>query len=303
MHEPRFMTSEMIRIPVAMRAALWMGGALMSFALMAISVRELHRSIGSFEIVFLRSVISLLIMLALLPQFGGRALITRRFGLHVVRNVLHFAGQSAWVFAIGALPLATVFAIEFTMPVWTAVLASFILGEQLNRGRVVMLAMGLAGIFIILKPGFQHVPPAALVMLCGSLAYASTMIATKRLAAHDTVFAVLFYMAAIQVPLGFLFALPEWITPGVAELPWIIAVGATGLSAHMCLTRAFRIADATLVVPFDFLRLPLIAVVGMLFYSEPPQLAVFLGAGVIFAGTYYSISRESRRATAVSRGS
>ena len=109
--------------------------------------------------------------------------------------------------------------------------------------------------------------------------------------------------SAIQVPLGLLFALPEWITPGVAELPWIIAVGATGLSAHMCLTRAFRIADATLVVPFDFLRLPLIAVVGMLFYSEPPQLAVFLGAGVIFAGTYYSISRESRRATAVSRGS
>ncbi len=286
--------SETIRIPVAVRAALWMGGALMSFALMATSVRELHRAMGSFEILFLRSVVSLLIMLVLLPQFGGRALITQRFGLHLVRNVLHFAGQFAWVFAIGALPLATVFAIEFTMPVWTAVLASLILGERLNRGRVVMLVMGLAGILIILKPGIQHVPPAALVMLCGSFAYASTMIATKRLAGHDTVFAILFYMAAIQVPLGFAFALPEWTTPGVAELPWIIAVGVTGLSAHMCLARAFRIADATLVVPFDFLRLPLIAVVGMLFYGEPPQLAVFLGAGMIFAGTYYSIRRESR---------
>ncbi|KPK18374.1 MAG: hypothetical protein AMJ67_10535 [Betaproteobacteria bacterium SG8_41] len=287
------------RIPVAVRAALWMGCALLSFALMAISVRELHHAMGSFEILFLRSIVSLLIMLAILPRYGGRALITQRFGLHVVRNLLHFAGQYAWVFAIGALPLATVFAIEFTMPVWTAVLASFILGERLNRGRLVMLAMGLAGIIIILKPGFQQVPPAALVMLAGSFAYASTMIATKRLAGHETVFAVLFYMAAIQVPLGFVFALPGWITPGLAELPWIIAVGATGLSAHMCLTRAFRIADATLVVPFDFMRLPLIAVVGMLFYNEPPELAVFVGAGVIFAGTYYSIRRESRQPATV----
>lgn len=289
------MVVEPTRIPVAVRAALWMGGALMSFALMAISVRELHRAMGSFEILLLRSVVSLLILLAILPRFGGRALRTQRFGLHVVRNVLHFAGQFAWVFAIGALPLATVFAIEFTMPVWTAVLATFLLGERLNQGRVVMLIMGLAGIFIILKPGLQEVPPAAFVMLAGSFAYASTMIATKRLAGHETVFAVLFYMAAIQVPLGLIFAFPGWVTPGPAELPWIIAVGATGLSAHMCLTRAFRIADATLVVPFDFLRLPLIAVVGMLFYGEPPEAAVFAGAGAIFAGTYYSIRRESRR--------
>lgn len=289
--------------PVAVRAALWMAGALLSFALMAISVRELLRAMGSFEVLFLRSVVSLAIMLAILPRFGGRVLLTQRFGLHVVRNVLHFGGQYAWVYAIGALPLATVFAIEFTMPVWTAVLATFILGERLNRGRVVMLAMGLAGILIILKPGFQQVPPAALVMLAGSFAYASTMIATKRLAGHETVFAVLFYMAAIQVPLGLVFALPLWVTPGLDELPWIIAVGATGLSAHMCLTRAFRIADATLVVPFDFLRLPLIAVVGMLFYGEAPEGAVFLGAAVIFAGTYYSIRRESRSQKTVNRES
>lgn len=291
------------RTPVAVRAALWMGVALLSFALMAISVRELLRSMEVFEVLFLRSAVSLLIMLAFLPRYGGRALRTQRFGLHLVRNVLHFAGQYAWVFAIGALPLATVFAIEFTMPVWTALLAPFILSERLNRGRIIMLAAGLAGILIILRPGLQHVPPAALVMLAGSFAYASTMIATKRLAGHETVFAVLFYMSAIQLPLGLAFAIPAWVTPGLTDLPWIVAVGATGLSAHMCLTRAFRIADATLVVPFDFLRLPLIAVVGMLFYNEPPELAVFLGAAVIFAGTYYSISVESRRRDLVERES
>lgn len=287
------------RLPVAVRAALWMVGALLSFALMAISVRELLRTVQTFEILFFRSAVSLAIMIAILPRYGGRVLVTPRFGLHLVRNLLHFAGQCAWVFAIGALPLATVFAIEFTMPVWTAVFATFILNERLNHGRIVMLAAGLAGILVILRPGLQHVPPAALVMLAGSLAYAGTMIATKRLAGHETVFAVLFYMAAIQLPLALVLAIPAWVAPGLDELPWLVAVGVTGLSAHMCLTRAFQIADATLVAPFDFLRLPLIAVVGMLFYDEPLQLAVFLGAAIIFAGTYYSIRRESRRAKPV----
>src|SRR5687768_9755062 len=116
-------------MPAAVRGALWMGGAVLSFSVMAIAVRELLRTMGSFEILFLRSVSSLAILLAILPFSGLRALHTQRFGLHVIRNVLHFGGQYAWVYAIGMLPLATVFAIEFTMPVWTAVLAILILGE------------------------------------------------------------------------------------------------------------------------------------------------------------------------------
>jgi drug/metabolite transporter (DMT)-like permease len=273
-----------------------MGGALLSFMLMAVAVRELLRTLGSFEIVFLRSLVSLLMVLAVLPWFGMRALRTRHFGVHLARNVFHYGGQFAWVYAIGMLPLATVFAIEFTMPVWTAVLAVLMLGERLDRGRAAMLALGIAGILIILKPGFAQVPPAALVMLGGSFAYAATMIATKRLAGQDTAFAVLFYMSAIQVPLGLLPALPGWVNPGLAELPWIIAVGASGLAAHYCLTRALRAADATLVVPIDFLRLPLIAVVGMALYGEPLEITTLLGAAVIFSGTYYSIRRESRTA-------
>jgi len=281
-------------LPAALRGALWMGGALLSFCVMAVAVRELLHIMGSFEILFLRSLVSLVLVLAVLPRYGLQSLRTRLFGLHALRNVLHFGGQYAWVYAIGLLPLATVFAIEFTMPVWTAVLAALILGERLNQGRIVMLVLGLAGIAIILKPGFGPVQPAALVMLAGSLAYALTMIATKRLAGNDSVLAILFYMSAIQVPLGLLPALPGWVTPGIGDLPWVIATGATGMSAHFCMTRAFRIADATLVVPIDFLRLPLIAVIGMLFYGEPLDPVILAGAAVIFAGTYYSIRRESR---------
>jgi drug/metabolite transporter (DMT)-like permease len=281
-------------MPAAVRAAAWMVGALFSFVLMAIAVRELAPALGVFEILLLRSVVALVILLALLPHFGLRALRTGRFGLHVIRNILHFAGQYAWVYAIGLLPLATVFAIEFTMPVWTALLAALILGERLNGGRVVMLVLGFAGILIILKPGFERVPPAALVMLGGAFAYASTMIATKRIAGRDTAFALLFYMSVVQLPLGMALALPGWKAPAPADWPWIIAVGATGLTAHLSLARALRIADAALVVPLDFLRLPLIMAVGALFYGEPLEASVLLGAAIIFAGTYYSIRRESR---------
>ena len=268
---------------------------MLSFAVMAVAARELLRTMGSFEILALRSFVSLFIVLAVLPRFGLGRLRTRRFGLHLVRNVLHLGGQYAWVYAIAMLPLATVFAIEFTMPVWTAILATLILGERLNRGRVVMLVLGLAGVLVILKPGFSIVQPAALVMLAGSFAYASMNIATKRLSESDSALAVLFYMAAIQLPLALIPALPQWVAPQLKDLPWIILVGSAGLTAHFCLTRAFRVADATLVVPIDFLRLPLIAVVGMLFYGEPLELSIMLGAAVIFAGTYYSIRRESRK--------
>jgi drug/metabolite transporter (DMT)-like permease len=258
-----------------------------------VAARELLRTMGSFEILFLRSLVSFVLVLAVLPRFGLGVLRTQRFGLHVVRNVLHFGGQYGWVYAIAMLPLATVFAIEFTMPVWTALLAMLILGERLNRGRIVMLVLGLAGILVILKPGFAIVEPGALAMLAGSFAYASMNIATKRLAEKDSAFAILFYMSAIQLPLGLFPALSQWVSPRIAELPWIVAIGAAGLSAHYCLTRALRIADAMVVVPVDFLRLPLIAVVGMVFYGEPLELSIMLGAVVIFAGTYYSIRRES----------
>jgi len=280
-------------VPVAVRGALWMCGALLSFSLMAVAARELLRSMGSFEILFLRSLVSFVLMLAILPRFGLGALRTQLFGLHVLRNVLHFGGQYAWVYAIAMLPLATVFAIEFTMPVWTALLAMLILGERLNRGRAVMLALGVVGVLIILRPGFAVVQPAALAMLAGAFAYASVNISTKRLVKNDSAFAILFYMSAIQLPLGLFPALPQWVAPGIAELPWIIAIGVAGLVAHYCITRALHIADAMLVVPIDFLRLPLIAVVGVLMYGEPLEAQILLGAAVIFAGTYYSIRRES----------
>ena len=271
-----------------------MAGALLSFCGMAVGVRELVGHLGAFEILFFRSAGSLVIVLVL--ALGKRNVFqTRKLGLHVVRNGLHFAGQYAWVYAIAMLPLATVFAIEFTMPVWTALLAALLLGERLSAPRLAMLALGLAGVLIILRPGLAAVQPAALVMLAGSLAFAGSMIATKRLAATETALSVLFWMSVLQLPLALLPALPAWTAPALADLPWIAAVAVFGFTSHYCLARAFALADASVVVPIDFLRLPLIALVGFLAYGEPFQAPILVGAAVIFAGTYFCLSREGRR--------
>lgn len=271
-----------------------MAGAVLSFCAMAIAARELLRGLAVFEVVLIRVVVSLVIVLAVAARAGAAQLRTRRFGVHLWRDLFQLAGQASWVYAIGALPLATVFAIEFSAPIWTALLAVTMLGERMNAGRVAMLALGFAGVLVILRPGFAIVEPAALVMLFGSLCFAVQFVGTKRLSGTDSPLAVLFWMSVIQLPFCLAAALPGWTAPGLADLPWIAAIGIGSFTAHWCLTRAMKFADAMVVVPVDFFRLPLIAVVGALFYAEPFDPAVILGALMIFAGTWFSLAREHR---------
>src|SRR6185436_891663 len=279
------------RSPAA-RGVLWMIGAVLSFMAMAIAVRELQRHMGSLEIVFLRSVVMLAITLALLPRAGIASIRTSRFQLHLWRNLIHFCGQVLWVYSIGALALATVFAIEFTMPVWTSILAWLFLKERFTVPRLVMLSLGLVGVLIILRPGTGEFNPAALAMILGSLCYASSFIFTKRLSSTDTALAVLFWMSVVQTPISLALAVPQWVSPVWADLPWIAGIGAGAFTAHYCMTQAMKLVDAMVAVPIDFIRLPLIAIVGALAYGEPFDPMVIAGAAVIFAGTYYSISRE-----------
>jgi drug/metabolite transporter (DMT)-like permease len=271
-----------------------MSGAVLSFSTMAVAARELLAHMGPFQILFVRSLVMMAIVLVIVAQATDAVTATRRLPLHVFRNVIHFGGQYCWVFAIGALPLATVFAIEFTMPVWTAILAALILKERLTRNRIVMLVLGVAGVLIILRPGFGFFHPAALVALAASLFYAGNMIATKQLSGTDSPLAVLFWMSVVQTPLSLLAALPGWVSPPISHLPWMILIGVGSYTAHYCMTRAFKLADATVAVPIDFVRLPLIAVVGALFYGEAFDPWIIAGAAVIFAGTYYSLTRERR---------
>jgi len=288
------MNATPIRHPVV-TAALWMLGALLSFSAMAVGGRELSKELGTFEIVFLRSVVALVIVIALVSRSGWGQITARRIGLHAMRNVAHFAGQFGWFYAIALIPLAEVFAIEFTVPAWTMLLATMLLGERITGARVLAIGLGITGMLIILRPGFAVIGAGALAVVGASFCFALSNTLTKKLATHESALAIVFYMAVMQTPLGMLPALKQWVEPSPSMWPWLIVVGASALAAHYCMSRALKLADATVVVPMDFLRLPLIALAGFAFYGEKLDWFVLVGAGVMVAGNFSNILAERRR--------
>jgi len=275
-------------------AGLWMVGALFSFLSMAIAGRELSAELNTFQILFFRSAIGLLIISAILSRSGWHQVKTRHGLLHVVRNSAHYVGQFGWFYAISVIPLAQVFAIEFTIPIWTALLAPFLLSERVTATRGLVIAIGFSGILIILRPGMVPMELGAVSALIAAIGYALSHTLTKKITRTDTPLAVIFYMTVIQLPMGAVPSFLEWTTPSMAMLPWLVVVGATALSAHYCMARAFAHADAMVVVPMDFLRLPMVALLGLFFYGEPLDPWVLAGAAVIFAAIFINIMTERR---------
>ncbi len=271
-----------------------MVGTLVSFTLMAISVREVGDSIHTFEIQFFRSVSALIILAPFAFSVGWASLKTEQPKLEVARNLIHYAAQLGWITGVVMLPLSEVFALEFTTPVWAALVAAIFLREKLNRGRIVAVVFGFIGILVILQPGGATINPGTFAVLGAAVGFAFTLTATKALTRTDAPLTILLYMALIQLPIGAVMAVNVWTMPTVPQLFWLFAVGATGLSAHYCTARALVLADATVVVPMDFMRLPLIVFVGFALYGETARWMVLLGAVIIFAGNYYSIRREQR---------
>jgi len=278
------------------QAVLWMMGTLVSFTLLAIAGRALLDTMGVFEVMFFRNLVGLLILLAVTRQGFFNLARTDRLGFHCFRNTLQFTGQTMWFVALTMLPLATVFALEFTIPIWAAILAVIFLGEKMNRGRLVAVGLGFIGILLITKPGFGTFHPAMLMMILVAMLFAGNLVATKALTNSESALTIIFYMCATQAPVGLVLALFDWQPVRMDDLIWIAIVGITGLSSHYCLSRAFALADATVVIPMDFMRLPLAALVGFWLYNESFDAAVLAGATLICGGIYYSLRFEARLA-------
>jgi drug/metabolite transporter (DMT)-like permease len=287
-------TSKLVRV------VLWMIGALLSFSVMAVSIRELSRGgLSIFEILAIRSGVALIVLLVLLAvrkDFRVHAK-PRRIGLNLFRNVVHYASQFSWALSLTMLPLAMVFALEFTMPAWTALLAVWFLHERLTPSRLGVVVLGLIGVLVILRPGIADFNPAAILVLLAAFGYAITMITTKQLTATETTFGIVFWMAVIQFPLSLIGSNPAvFMHLDTRHILPAMGVGIAGLTSHYCLSNAFRSGDATLVVPLDFMRIPLIAVVGWAFYGEQLDIFVLLGALIIVAGVLWNLRSEVARA-------
>jgi drug/metabolite transporter (DMT)-like permease len=266
-----------------------MSGTVLSFALMGICGRELSSDLNTFQTLFWRSLAGGIATLPLLFYQGWGHVRTTRPMAQIVRNLFNFAGQYGWFYAIGVISLAEVFALEFTTPIWTALLAFIFLKERLTPARIAAIALGFAGILMITRPGAEAIHPASLAVLGAAVAYAFSYIMVKSLTATDSPLTILVYMTLVHLPIALVFSLSDWVWPSGENWLWIAIVGLTGLSAHYCLARALQIADATLVVPLDFMRLPLIAAVGFLVYDEALNPWVLGGAAVVFAANFLNI--------------
>ena len=272
----------------------WMGVMIASFLLQMIAVRELSENLGVFQILFLRSCVSLAIVMPLIVARGGRLLRTDRIGMHMARNGVNFAAQAAWTYGVAMLPLAAVTALEFSTPLWVALLAVLFLGERLSRHRIIAVVSGFVGVLIILRPGVEAVQLAALVVLGSALCFATSNVIAKALTRTEGTLTIVIWMQIMQLPIGFVACIWSWTDPAWSDAPWLIVIGCTGLSAHYAMAKAFSLADATVVMPIDFLRLPLAALAAYAVYREPAGIFVFLGAALMFAGNFHSVWQERR---------
>lgn len=282
-----------------LRAALWMLGAIVAFSAMAVAGRAASLELDTFEMMTYRSMIGLVIVLAVGGVAGTLGQVTLRHqGVHWLRNLAHFTGQNLWFYAITVAPLALVFALEFTSPLWTMVFAALFLGERLTRWKVLAGLIGFTGVLIVVQPGAQPLSLGMIAAAVAAIFFATTAILTKRLTRTESITCILFWLTAMQLVIGLIACLydGDMTVPSLSMLPWIVVIGLGGLTAHFCLTTALSIAPASVVMPMDFARLPAIAVIGMLFYAEALQWGVIVGAVLIFGANYINILTSQRRA-------
>ena len=279
------------------KAALWMTGAIASFSSMAVAGRELSVTHDTFEIMFYRSVVGLCVVAAVLTFSGAwQQVTTKRLGLQAVRNVMHFTGQNLWFYAVGVIPLAQVFALEFTNPIWVILLSPLLLGERMTAPRLAAALIGFAGILIVARPGAAPLSIGVVCAAASAIFFALTTISTKSLTRIASIGCIMFWLTLMQAVLGLVASGidGQMSLPSLQTAPFLLLIGLAGLLAHYCITNALAIAPATVVVPFDFARLPTIAIVGMLLYHEPLDAWTLLGAAVIFAGIFLNVWSENR---------
>lgn len=281
-----------------LKAALWMIGSISSFSAMAVAGRELAGVYDTFEIMMYRSAVGVFVVLSLALATGTwRQINTRNFKLQIGRNLAHFTGQNLWFFAVTVIPLAQVFALEFTSPLWVIVLSPLILGEKLTKIRALAAVMGFIGILIVARPTIEGINSGVVTAAASAIFFAFTIMLTKRLTRSQTITTILFYLTVTQLFFGVVMAGydADVAMPTLAHGPLLLLIGLAGLVAHYCLTTALSIAPATVVVPIDFVRLPVIAVIGMLVYAEALDVWVFVGAAIIFAGNYINLWFETHK--------
>jgi drug/metabolite transporter (DMT)-like permease len=269
-----------------------MAGWLSAMVTIAVAAREAGKVLHVFQIMELRSLIGIVMFLPMIVAAGGvRAVRTQHFRLHLGRNAVHYAAQFLWFLAITMIPIAEVVAIEFTGPVWVALLAVAFLGEKMTITRLASVVLGIVGVAIVVRPGLDHVEIGQVVALVAAIGFAGSIIVVKSLTRTESVVSIIFWMLVIQSVIGAVPAAMLWQTPPATVWPWLLVIAFCGTYSHFCMTHALRHADAMTVVPMDFLRVPLTALAAWLVFAERFDVFTVIGAAVILGGNLLNLRR------------
>ncbi len=265
-----------------LRAGLWMAGAAALFTGMVTCVRLLTDTMSVFEINFFRALIGLIAMAPVLMRGGLGQMRTTKMPLYLLRVLSGYSGMLCFYSAIAHLDLVSATTLNIAAPLFGVFFAWLILREKVGLRRAGLAVLGFAGALIIVRPGVATLNEWSLVALGSAALYATTTMMIKLLSNTEPATRLIFYMNLLFVPVSLPLALVYWTTPTWADAPYILGVGLSATTAHYCFARACQAADASVVVPFDFLRLPFAAIAGFLLFSTIPDLWTVIGALVIF---------------------
>jgi drug/metabolite transporter (DMT)-like permease len=267
-----------------------MAGWLALMLIVTVAGRETTRELNVFQIMEIRSIVGFFMLYPLIRSNGGfAAMKTSRPLQHVGRNLIHYAAQLGWFFALTLIPLGQMVSIELTMPIWTAILAASFLGERMTVWKIAAIVLGVLGVLVIVRPSAGQINPGQLIALGAAVGFGISIAMMKSLTRTESTLAIIFWMLVIQAAAGFLPSLYVWRWPSAYAFGWIVVIAFCGTFSHYCMARAMLHADATVVLPMDFLRVPLTATAGWLIYSERLDMFTLLGAALILTGNLLNL--------------
>ena len=278
------------------KGSLWMIGGVFCLTSMAIAGKEISLQIDTFEILFFRSVIGVCIILFFLVKKKLlREINLKQIRTHLKRNSAHFIGQNLWLYALASITLAEVTSLEFTMPIWIVFFSYLMLNEKLDKYKIISVCIGFIGVLITVRPDIETLNLGLIAAAISAIVFALTNIYTRKLTRTESTLTILFFLTSMQLVFGLITSLLD----GQLDIPtneniiWIVTIGFAGLGAHYCITTALSLAPPTVVAPIDLLRLPIVVLIGVFFYSEQGDIFIYFGASLIIFANWLNLKKAN----------
>lgn len=265
------------------------------FASMASIVKHLTATTEPFVVVFFRSLFALVCTLPGIYKYGFKKIKTNHWNFYVTRAITGTIGMVLIFVAISKLPITSVTALTFTVPLITSVFAVIYLNEKLKSHNIIALIFGFLGILIILRPGTDTFQTASLLVLGAACCWSVSNILIKKLTKTDDPQVIVYLMIIIMIPFSFIIALFKWETPGLEELIWLFVLGFVSNQAQFALAHAYSRADMATVLPFDFSRMIFITIMAYIFFNEIVDIYTITGSIVIFYSGFYIMKKQKKK--------